>query len=277
VLRRVRSARLDCRPDRWQNHPVRYRRFVAVGDSFTEGLDDRLPDGSFRGWADLVAAALAVNRPDFTYANLAVRGRLYDNIATQQVPPALEMQPDLVSFAAGGNDVLRRQCDPYDLMSRFDQTVATLRACGADVVLFRFADVMAHLPGQSLVAPRVKVLNESVMEIAEKHGAALVDLWADDEYRNPALWSTDRLHMSFAGHRRTAAHVLTALGVPVEASWFEAHPRPAPKTWHGKAAADARWAVQHLAPWVKRRLTGRSSGDNVTAKRPALGPVDLAN
>ena len=87
---------------------MRWRSYVAVGDSFTEGLDDPYPDGSFRGWADLVAARLAAEAPDgLGYANLAVRGRLFPEVIVEQVPVALAMKPDLISFAAGGNDVLR--------------------------------------------------------------------------------------------------------------------------------------------------------------------------
>ncbi len=48
--------------------------FVAIGDSFTEGLNDPDPGGGFRGWADRVAGALSAQRPGFRYANLAVRG-----------------------------------------------------------------------------------------------------------------------------------------------------------------------------------------------------------
>lgn len=251
-----------------------YRSYVAVGDSFTEGMDDRLPDGSYRGWADMVAAVLSGAEPDLQYANLAIRGRLFDNIAADQVPLALDMKPDLISFAAGGNDVLRRRCDPHELMSRFDQTIGQLRATGADVVLFRFADVMSHLPGQRLVGPRVAALNQSIIGIAEQRGAVLINLFDDDAYRNPAMWSADRLHMSYAGHRRTAAHVLTALGVPVENSWFDPLPIPARRSWPARRTADAQWAAQHMLPWVKRRLLGQSSGDGVVAKRPALGPID---
>jgi lysophospholipase L1-like esterase len=252
---------------------VRWRSFVAVGDSFTEGMDDAYPDGTYRGWADLVATRLAVDvGPDFGYANLAIRGRLFPNVVAEQVPAGLEMRPDLVSFAAGGNDVLRRKCDPYDLMARFDRVIAQFRATGADVLLFRFADVMARLPGQRLVAPRVAVLNKAVGETAERHGAMLVDLYADDEFVNPLLWSADRLHLSAAGHRRVAAHVLTALGVEADPEWLLVPPRPAPTPWLAARGADLRWAGQHLAPWIKRRLTGRSSGDTVTAKRPVLSP-----
>jgi len=246
---------------------------VAVGDSFTEGLDDLYEDGTYRGWADLVATRLAVDvGPEFGYANLAIRGRLFANVVAEQVPSAMAMKPDLISFAAGGNDVLRRNFDAYALVERFDAVVADLRANGADVILFRFADVMARLPGQRIVAPRVAILNRAVGETAERHGAIMVDLFADDEFGNPALWAADRLHLSAAGHRRVAAHVLTALGVECDPEWLLVPPRPAPTPWLAARAADLRWVGQHLAPWMKRRLTGRSSGDTVTAKRPLLAP-----
>ncbi|MEU2613897.1 SGNH/GDSL hydrolase family protein [Micromonospora sp. NPDC007271] len=253
---------------------MRWRSFVAVGDSFTEGMNDAYPDGTYRGWADLVATRLAAEAgPDFGYANLAIRGRLFSNIVAEQVPAALAMKPDLISFAAGGNDVLRRTFDADSFVPRFDAVIGELRGSGADVILFRFADVMARLPGQRLVAPRVNLLNRVVGEVAERHGAILVDLYADDTYLNPLLWSTDRLHMSAAGHRRVAGQVLTALGVGCDEEWLLVPPHPAPTPWLAARAADLRWAGQHLAPWIRRRLTGRSSGDFVTAKRPALGPI----
>lgn len=251
-----------------------WRSFVAVGDSFTEGMCDPYPDGTYRGWADLVAARLALESgPDFRYANLAVRGRLFDRVVDEQVPVLHTLRPDLVSFAAGGNDVLRRRCDPVAMVARVDRVIGDLRATGADVLLFRYADVMARLPGQRLVAPRVAALNEAVGEIAERHGARLVDLYADDAFRNPRLWSEDRLHLSPEGHRRVAAHVLTALRVGCDEDWLVVPPHPAPTPWLAARGADLRWAGRHLAPWIRRRLTGRSSGDAVTAKRPALTPV----
>jgi lysophospholipase L1-like esterase len=254
---------------------VAWKRYVALGDSFTEGLDDPYPEsGVFRGWADLVAGRLAeLAGPEFGYANLAIRGRLFDAIAAEQVPAALAMRPDLISFAAGGNDVLRRKCDPVALMTRFDATISGLRAAGADVLIFRFADVMSRLPGNRLIAPRIIYLNQQVGEIAEKHGARLVNLYADGEFANPALWSVDRLHMAEAGHRRVAAHVLTALDVPVAPDWWQSPAYPARLPWLAARAADARWAGTPLAPWIKRRLTGRSSGDGITPKRPDINPL----
>lgn len=272
---------------------VRWRRFVAVGDSFTEGLDDPYPHGGYRGWADLVAAALAarVGRPTavagaegrvdgaggvddepFRYANLAIRGRLFDRVVTEQVPAALAMEPDLVSFAAGGNDVLRPRFDGRTLVARLDTVIGRFRRGGADVILFRFVDLSTRLPGRRLTGPRVALINQAIVETAERHGAVLVDLWRDDEFANPLLWSEDRLHLSTAGHRRVAAHVLAALGVEPEPEWWEVPPPPPRRPWAARKAADLGWAGRHLAPWVMRRLTGRSSGDGVTAKRPRMEP-----
>ncbi len=252
---------------------VRWRSFVAVGDSFTEGLDDPDPSGNgYRGWADLVAHTLAARAAGFQYANLAVRGRLFPQVADEQVPRALSMAPDLVSFAAGGNDALRRGFDPDRLLPRFERIVASFREAGADVILFQFADVTRRLPGRRVIGPRAEVLNRAAREIGERYGARVIDLWSDDEFANPALWSVDRLHLAPAGHRRVAAHVLTALGITPDPQWWHVPPVPRQR-WVAARVADVRWAGQHLAPWIVRRLTGRSSGDLVTAKRPTLSPV----
>lgn len=252
-----------------------WRSFVALGDSFTEGLDDPYPGGDgYRGWADLVAARLAADERGFRYANLAVRGRLFGRVVQEQVAPTLAMRPDLVSFAAGGNDVLRRRFDAGALTRRFDQVIASLRATGADVVLFRFANLSARLPAQRVIRPRVDAFNRAVEETAQRHGARLVDLWRDGEFANPRLWSVDRLHLSAAGHRRVAGHVLAALGVAAEPDWLGALPPLEPVGWVRARASDAQWAASYLLPWVRRRLTGRSSDDRRQPKRPGLAPVE---
>jgi lysophospholipase L1-like esterase len=251
-----------------------WHSFVAMGDSFTEGMNDAYPDGTFRGWADLVAARLAIDSgPDFGYANLAIRGRVVDQVISEQLPPTLAMHPGLVSFAAGGNDVLRPRVDVSALVDRIDPAIGQLRAQGADVILFRFADVTVHLPGQRIVGPRATILNDGIQGLAERHGAYLIDLFADDAFRNPHLWSADRLHLSAAGHRRVAGHVLNALGVGVDEEWMLVPPMPEPTPWLLARGADLRWARDHFAPWVTRHLRGHSSGDLVVPKRPALTPI----
>ena len=252
-----------------------WRSFVAMGDSFTEGLNDAYPDGTFRGWADLVAARLAVDAgPDFGYANLAVRGKLLDEIVDQQLEPTLAMHPDLISIAAGGNDVLRPRVDTHALVDRLEPAVARMRDTGAEVILFRFADVTAHLPAQRIMGARAAILNDGAAELAAKYGAYLIDLFADDAFHHPHMWSADRLHLSPGGHRRVAAHVLNALGVGVDEEWVLVPPRPEPTPWLLARSADLRWARQHLMPWVGRHLRGQSSGDLRTAKRPGLAPIE---
>jgi lysophospholipase L1-like esterase len=264
-----------------------WHSFVAMGDSFTEGLDDPYPEGDgYRGWADLVAARLAAEVAaggvvaggvaaggQFRYANLAIRGRLFGRVVDEQVPAALAMRPDLVSFAAGGNDVLRRSFEFEPLAARFDKTVATLRAAGADVILFRSTDVSSRLPAQRMIGPRVRMVNQLVAETAHRHGAYLVDLWDDVAFAHPAAFSEDRLHLSAAGHRRVAAHVLTVLGLAPDPDWLAVPAPAARRSWPAARAADVRWARQYLAPWVRRRLTGRSSGDLRVPKRPELSPL----
>jgi lysophospholipase L1-like esterase len=253
---------------------VAWRSFVAMGDSFTEGMDDPYPDGTYRGWADLVAARLAVAAgPGFGYANLAIRGRRLGPVVDEQLDAALAMRPDLVSFAAGGNDVLSRRVDAAGLADRIEPVIGRLRESGADVIMFCFADVSGHLPGHRILSPRAAALNDGLRRAAAKHGAYLVDLFADGTFRHRTMWSDDRLHLSSAGHRRVAAHVLTALGVGVEEDWLLVPPASAPTPWLLARGADLRWAGRHLAPWLKRRLVGASTGDLITAKRPALSPI----
>jgi lysophospholipase L1-like esterase len=250
-----------------------------MGDSFTEGMDDRDPSGNgYRGWADLVAAHLATEAAargaEFHYANLAIRGRLFDGVVREQLPPTLAMRPDLVSFAAGGNDALRRNFDGPTLIARFEEIVAELRGNGSDVIVFRFADLSRRLPAKRIILPRTSYLNDAAADVAARQGAYLVDLWSDEELSvNTAMWGDDRLHLSTAGHHRVAGHVLTALGLLPDPTWMDVSPAPRSLSWPVARAADARWAARYLAPWIKRRVQGRSSGDLVTAKRPELGPM----
>ncbi|MEV0651057.1 SGNH/GDSL hydrolase family protein [Phytomonospora sp. NPDC050363] len=246
--------------------------FVAIGDSFTEGMDDRRPDGTYRGWADLVAGRLASVNPDFRYANLAVRGRLFDAVVDEQVPMALRSGPELVSFAAGGNDALRRGFNPVTLATRLHEVVRMLSAIGSTVVLFTAADVSHVLPARRFIQQRVRALNDATHRVAVRHDAVLIDLFHDEAFHDRRMWSIDRLHLSDAGHRRVAAHVLTALKIDPDASW-DAPLDPLPRaTWLTSRKSDVAWARTHLAPWVRRRLTGKSSGDMIDPKRPDLKP-----
>ena len=253
---------------------MRWRSYVAVGDSFTEGLDDPRPTARLPGLGRPRRRRPARRREaaGFQYANLAIRGRLFDAIVDEQVPAALRMRPDLISFAGGGNDVLRRNFDPAAMLARFDDVVRTLRATGADVIIFRWADVTSRLPGRRMILPRMEVLNQAVGEVAERHGAILVDLWHDEEFHNPrcgARTGCTWRRPGTAGSPRTCSRALGRRARPDLAR--PPGPRTAPELGRGAGAATPAGPGSTWRPWVQRRLTGRSSGDTVTAKRPSPG------
>ncbi|THV41534.1 SGNH/GDSL hydrolase family protein [Glycomyces buryatensis] len=249
-----------------------FSSFVAIGDSFTEGVGDPNPDGEgFRGWADLFAHCYAGMNPDFAYANLAVRGRLFDRIVDEQVVPAIKQSPDLISFAAGGNDALRPGFNPTQLSTRAHEVVRLLKASGAEVMLFTCADVTCHIPGMKMLRKRFIATNDAYKRVAKRHNAVLIDLWADEAFTDPRLWSEDRLHLNSLGHQRVAFDVCEVLGVEPDPAWLKSLP-DAPVVRRDQNGV--AWAGKHLAPWVKRRLTGKSSGDTVDPKRPKLSQVE---
>lgn len=250
---------------------ARWASYLAMGDSFTEGIGDPEPSGHYRGWADRFAEHLAAARPDVRYANLAVRGKLLSQIVEEQLPVAVEARPELVSLAGGGNDLLRPGADPGPLMVLFDHALGRLRGAGTEVVLFGAANpgdrpVLRRLDG------RLRRFNEELRTVADRHGCLLIDLWSLPALADVRAWSTDRLHLSAEGHRRVALYVCAQLGVDADGDWSEAWPPARPLPWWNRRYDDARWARNHLAPWVARRLRGRSSGDGVVAKRPRLNP-----
>lgn len=253
---------------------ARFQRYVALGDSFTEGVGDPDPlrPNGVRGWADRFAEALAKVDPDVTYANLAIRGRKLVPILTEQLQPAIDLQPDLVSIYAGANDVLRPRVDIDALVEALDDGVGQLAATGARVVMFTAYDP-GGAPVFGALRGRFAVYNELVRESAERHGATLVDFWRMREYRDPGFWDTDRMHMSSVGHQNMAIAVADALGAP-----HDLEPLPVPQrpllTPREQTAANLAWAREHAAPWVGRRLRGTSSGDTLAPRRPGLAPVN---
>lgn len=252
--------------------------YVALGDSFTEGLWDRTDDGSddppVRGWADRLAQVLSARRTaagdaPLRYANLAVRGRLLSPIVVEQVPTALALRPDLVSLVGGGNDLLRLDADPDRLARHLEAAVVRLRDTGADVLLSTGMDT-AQTPLVRRTRPRVAVFNAHVWSIARRHGAHVLDLWGMTALRDWSKWADDRIHLTADGHRLVADAALVALGLEPERPDWSA---PAPPAARPGLRADARWLRDHVVPWVDRHLHGRSSGDGRTGKRPELTPL----
>ncbi len=246
----------------------RWSRYVALGDSITEGLCDtsRMPAGSFRGWADRLAHLLALSggatRP-FRYANLAVRSQRVSHLVDEQLPRCLELRPDLVSILIGANDLVQPVCDPLSLAAEVEDAVTRLRSAGCDVLL-----ATIFLPDRlaaRVFTRRFAVYNARLRAVAARTGATLLDLAADVDLARVDVWADDKVHLRSRGHRSVAYRAAEALGVP-----------------HADALADldeafhvdedppssGTWLRRDALPWMWRRLRGRTAGDGRSAKLP---------
>ncbi|WP_430593146.1 SGNH/GDSL hydrolase family protein [Humidisolicoccus flavus] len=245
-----------------------YASFVAIGDSFTEGVGDELPDGRVRGWADLVALGLALASPEpVLYANLAIRGRLLAPIAGEQMDAAIALRPELISINGGGNNIIRPK---VSIASVADQLVASAeRAIAEDihVLILSGANPSLHLPMGKRIGARGDELAAAVHARVPKQGVTVVDNWADQELTKLEYWSRDRLHLAPKGHQRVASNVLAGLGVAVPDFMDDSDEIARPRT--------AAYWREYVLPWIGRRLTGRSSGDNREPKIARLEAVEI--
>jgi lysophospholipase L1-like esterase len=258
--------------------PRPWSRYVAIGDSITEGLHEvSATTGEHLGWADRLAVALgdvaAAEGRSFDYANLAVRGRLIRDITGPQTDAAIALKPDLVTIWAGGNDCLRPGIDGDDLTRRYEGAVRRLRASGADVLLVTAYNA-AQTPGLSWTASRSGVLTANLWSIASAHGCYVCDVWGFGALRDPRLWAYDRIHLTPQGHARLASRAWEALGFPVDPNYARPLPALEPESTLERAKETAGWVKFFLLPWVGRRVTGRSSGDGRSGKRTTPRPVD---
>ncbi len=259
----------------------RWTRYVACGDSFSEGLWDAPdgPDAPLRGWADQLASHLSRRRtaaglPPLEYANLAVRGRLMRPILREQVPAALALGPDLVSVVGGGNDILRPSVDVDRVAAELERVVAHVRAQGVDVLMSTGFDARES-PLVRTTRSRVGVFNAHIWSIARRQGAYVLDPWGMRSLRDWRMWSQDRIHLTTQGHARVAQAALVGLGLaPDRTDWDDPLAPLPPVPRAERARQDARWLREHAYPWATRRLRRRSSGDLLTAKRPEPLPVE---
>lgn len=239
-------------------------KFVAIGDSFTEGVGDELPDGRVRGWADIAAQGWAdASGQPIQYANLAIRGKLAWSIIEEQLEPALALRPTHLSFNGGGNDMLRPRTNVEHIADTFSRVLRRCDDQGVTVILLSGANPSGQLPLGSLIQRRGDELSAAVLRrIAKRPDVVRALNWPDRELSTGQYWAEDRLHMNAAGHHRVAARVLHALGYEPPAEWW------APTAEGPEAPGGFAYYRQHVGPWMKRRLTGTSSGDGRTAKYP---------
>jgi lysophospholipase L1-like esterase len=254
---------------------IELERYVALGDSTTEGLEDPDGAGGYRGWADRFAEHIARVQPRLQYANLAVRGLSAAEIRATQLAPAIAMRPQLATVVAGMNDLLRRNWDAARVTGEIAAMVDGLASAGARVIIFTIPDVSQRMRLGRALSAKTAALNAALVRIPR---ARVLDLAAYALARDPRMWAADRIHGNPAGHARIAAalaHLIDIPGVDGVALDEQLAPEP-PRSPFAVIADDVRWVARFVAPWAWRRLRGRTAGDGLTAKRPALAPVTPA-
>lgn len=252
----------------------RFDRFVALGDSTAEGLDDPDGHGGYRGWADRLAERIAREQGGLLYANLAVRGRKTRQVHDEQLPRALALRPDLALVVAGTNDLLRPKFDAEAVAHDLEQIQGALVQAGAVVVSFTLPDLITVMPLARPLRRRIHAFARALAEASARSGALLIDFTAHPFASDPRLWSEDRLHANALGHARIAEALAHALSLPgSSADWSTPLPAALPVGLGTRLRGELTWARRYLLPWLSRHARGRSSGDGRMPKRPDLRPV----
>lgn len=246
------------------------RRFVAVGDSFTEGVGDPNPlyPNGVRGWADRMARQLGRYDDRWRYANLAVRSKYLREVVDEQIAHALALRPSVISFYAGGNDILTARVNMAAVMDLYAATVDRLGQSGAQLILFTAYDATRG-PILEPVRRRIAFYNKTVRDIARDRNAVLIDHDRLTQFADRRLWSFDRIHMSRPGHKVMAGAVLAELGIPHTLKLPDFPPferRPVLQA----ARDESRWIRREVVPLIQRRVSGVREGDTLTAKWPEL-------
>lgn len=257
-----------------------FARYVALGDSTTEGLDDPDGAGGYRGWANRLAEHVAAHQGTVAYANLGVRGLVARQIKDAQLRPALALRPDLATVVAGMNDLLRTRFHARAIAADIGEMQRTLVDRGCVVLTFTIPDIARRLvppPLARVLSRRTHELDDEIRRVSAASGAILVDLAAYPLASDPRMWSRDRLHANADGHRRIAAALAQAIALPgSDDAWLEPLPDPPPAGLRERIAEDLAWGRTYFVPWLWRRVRGRSAGDDRGPKLPSLTPITRA-
>jgi lysophospholipase L1-like esterase len=251
---------------------MKYNRFIVCGDSYSEGMTDEIVDGNFRGWADRVADVMAEHSENFTYANLAIRGKLVYQVVADQVPEALKYvtgKDTLISFHAGANDALRPGYDAAKTIAEYQAAVRAIAASGASLLLFTVLEDTGNKGrGSEVWKKRFSEYNRAIWEVGQEVGATISDGNGLAFFSDTRFLAFDRLHLNVEGHWRVAQGVLEVLDYPYDPAWRIPLPPAKPTPWIKERITGVLWFFSFALPWVWRRLRGKSSGDGRKAKYP---------
>ncbi|MFJ9776059.1 SGNH/GDSL hydrolase family protein [Kitasatospora sp. NPDC101157] len=231
-------------------------RFVALGDSLTEGVGDQVND-RWRGWAAVLARSLAPEGRTVDFTNLAYSGALTADLTSHQLPAALARRPQLAAVLAGGNDTLRTGFDIRRTTLELDATLGELTGHGALLLTACLPDpgTLLRLPSPLArpLARRMRAVNTVVHALTERHRALHLHLAELPWCAQRGLLSVDRLHPSAEGHHLIARRfheLLSTAGHPLG-------PPPAvePADPPPSLAADLWWMATKGTRWLAARST----------------------
>jgi lysophospholipase L1-like esterase len=236
----------------------------------TEGMCDEIVDGNYRGWADRTADTLAKDSPNFSYANLAIRGKLLHQVIDGQIPDAVRFitgPETLVSFHAGANDVLRPNYQAEVAFAQYEKGISDLAKTGATIIVFTVVDrVEGNGKTAQLWHERFSAFNVNVRAVANKYGATIIEADSAKWMADLRFLAKDRLHLNSDGHWRLTQAVLEKLGKDFDEAWKIPLAPAGKKPWLKKNGENLLWIISFVIPWIWRRLRGRSSGDGRRAK-----------
>jgi lysophospholipase L1-like esterase len=252
----------------------RFERYVAIGDSSTEGIDDPDGNGGYRGWSVRLAERIARAQGSLLYAKLGLRGRTTRQIRDQQLEPALAMRPDLATLFSGTNDVVARRFDANSAARDVEFMQRALIERGATVLTFTLPDLTPIMPVARWIAPRILALNAALRGVAANTGAILVDFAAYPLGSDLRFWSGDRFHANAIGHARIADALAHAIGLAGSGdAWKQPLPPPPPITQWRRLTAETNWVLRYLLPWAARGLVPRWAEDSRKPPQPSLREI----
>ncbi|MBA3944161.1 MAG: SGNH/GDSL hydrolase family protein [Herpetosiphonaceae bacterium] len=183
-------------------------RFVAIGDSLTEGIWDWGQGDCHAGFAYVLADQLRQQEPGLEFHNLGAGGARTADVLQKQVNQAIQLKPDILTLLVGANDV---PATPEPLFrQQYDQLIARINGGVKGLVLVGNIPNAAQLlpeqwvPYQSLLAERVQVMNATIMQATQRYGIALVDLYSHPATADRRNVSKDGLHPNPRGYRLLA-------------------------------------------------------------------------
>jgi lysophospholipase L1-like esterase len=188
--------------------------YVAIGASDSAGVGANQPDQE--SWPAVLQRKLPSGSK---LVNLGVSGSLLHQAIDQQLPVALDSDPDLVTVWLAVNDYAARV--PLDRYAAdLDLLLAELRAkTGAAVLVGNVPDLSALPSASRFDLKDVDRWNAAIDETARRHDVTLVDLRATwrEVKEHPEYISSDGFHPSTVGYQKLAdlfyASAATTLGL----------------------------------------------------------------